>query len=735
MERLFFSHLMTVSQAALPEKVTQQTMIVKKKELPNGETAIPDNDKEFTIKVRFEDIFGVGDVDADYAEDYTSIKYKVYPGGNEYTMESADVKVGSDTKKCGTIKLKKDQTATISGIPVNTKYTVYEDEPKYAPEYNKYDNTVDEGRIGTSPLQAESVVANSDPEEYEDNGNNVTVTNFSHTLTVKEVTDFSGVNSGLLSYTKTAAENDVFKYTLSNQGTASSDVVDSGIKTPTYDQYNRVNNGKTTTLTKADPVPDTTYIYLDTSEFTDWETTAQSRVGVYLNNTTGSPSHKTVLMDEISPHFFRAAITGYTKVQFMRINKDNVDQFLPDGYNDWYDGWNRLRVDDVVQGATYKVTGWNSIAYKSGPANTYPTESHNYTPGDDTSVSVAVANTNYEWTDQFASSTGADADGITGITGTTTPATDSDPGSLYLMHGTKAYNNGTIQFTQDKESSAKFYNQFARGSTMTVEQGTTLTSPNGGSPDTLKANNQRGAGTLLENYYTTTKTLDGSSDAAPSANDTFTYNNGNANKSIHITETFTNAVNTGAISVTKTVNSPTGVTNGETSNSDLFEFTISLTNVFGVTNTNVSAADYANIDVTGNARNSNGDNTPITKLLSGGKFYLKNGDTAIIRGIPVGTNYTITETAHTNYSTIGNVSNAVIANGTLDGNNTYTPSSAPNTIVNTRLIGNLVLQKAEGTYWDENNIPADKQFKFTVTLTKPSSISFENFKAYFSDVS
>ena len=48
----------------------------------------------------------------------------------------------------------------------------------------------------------------------------------------------------------------------------------------------------------AAPVLDTRYILLDTSYFTNWEND-EVGIGVYLNNTTGSPAQKTVLMDKI----------------------------------------------------------------------------------------------------------------------------------------------------------------------------------------------------------------------------------------------------------------------------------------------------------------------------------------------------------------------------------------------------------------------------------------------------
>ena len=288
--------------------------ITIKKLLPTGETVIPSDKTSFTIKVRFEDIFDVQTVDADDAGDYTGIKYNVYNSDNtlalaDQTMGSSTMTVGGQTKACGTISLGVGQWATIAGIPYKTKYIIDENETYYAPSITNNNNNVITGTINAS-----SHLAN-------ESNNNVEVTNFSHTLTVKEVTDFSGVNTGLVSYTKTAAENDVFKYTVSNSGTSNSDVVDSGVKTPTYDEYKRINNGETTTLTYHAPVPDTTHIYLDTSKALSGGDTWSSHdaiVGAYIYN-SGSGGH-TVLGEYVSENLYKFDIAGYSKVYFKRFS-------------------------------------------------------------------------------------------------------------------------------------------------------------------------------------------------------------------------------------------------------------------------------------------------------------------------------------------------------------------------------------------------------------------------------
>lgn len=60
----------------------------------------------------------------------------------------------------------------------------------------------------------------------------VTVTAQANQMIINEVTDFSAVNPGLAALTAKAAEDDVFKYTVSNNGAGASG---NEVKTPTYD--------------------------------------------------------------------------------------------------------------------------------------------------------------------------------------------------------------------------------------------------------------------------------------------------------------------------------------------------------------------------------------------------------------------------------------------------------------------------------------------------------------------
>lgn len=74
--------------------------------------------------------------------------------------------------------------------------------------------------------------------------------NFSK-MKIKEQTDFSNVNAGLKNLTQKAAENDVFKYTVMNQGTDKDNVLQTNTKYPTKANNVRTVQGINTKLTSS----------------------------------------------------------------------------------------------------------------------------------------------------------------------------------------------------------------------------------------------------------------------------------------------------------------------------------------------------------------------------------------------------------------------------------------------------------------------------------------------------
>ena len=389
--------------------------------------------------------------------------------------------------------------------------------------------------------------------------------NFSK-MKIAEVTDFSSVNDGLQSYTKIAAENDVFKYTVSNKNTSKSDIYNSSAKYPTAEARTRSNEADSSLQTKL--------------------------------------------------------VNGSSQTQ--SISNFNPPGTLNNGI------WSKVD--------TFKL----------------------------------VSGTSYLWVDGFANNkkmvgitTGSNASNATG-------ASDSG-GELYLMYGTNndLYNSKA----EGKESSAEFEKQFSKDSTMLVLQDSNLYSPkrmNGSTPVTPGLiSNQNGAlfsaltdnGRDVADYYTTNvrvvdrdfaenKSLvnDGVNDYAHNILNNggqFTFSNdpsgSSADLPVMLTEYFKNTVRTGDLTLTKTVT-------GDATNTDLFQFKLTLTNVYGKSGNDVAEEGYGNIGVSG-AFNASGQ--PVEKLAADGIFYAKPGVKVTIGGIPYNTHYKLAEIAHQLYENTG----------------------------------------------------------------------------------
>ena len=301
------------------------------------------------------------------------------------------------------------------------------------------------------------------------------------------------------------------------------------------------------------------------------------------------------------------------------------------------------------------MVGWKPGSSLQQGGSTAGSNSANFDPHDTGSitnnnwVSVGeqpVHDTSYLWVDKFAAQPK--------LTGKT-----NNNGQLYLMYGTDI---AVYDSDDDTESSAEFEKQFSKDSIMRVIQGEKVYSPTrtanttynlfGGIDNEVfqpSINNSRS----VADYYTMTyKLVDRNFTEISLPNyglarnhagyGTFTFSNADTTdqyQAVMLTEYFINTVNTGEISVTKEVTN-------EVSNEDVFEFTLSISDVFGVSGVLVGSNQYGSIDITGDATNSTGTGSA-TKLTSDGKFYIKGNGTVTISGIPVGTKYTITESTHT----------------------------------------------------------------------------------------
>lgn len=508
-----------------------------------------------------------------------------------------------------------------------------------------------------------------------------------NTLKVREITQFKNINPGLLDLTKKAADYDVFDYSISNSGTSTDDVSDSGIVSPTYNYYQRDNLGQKALLSGQKIVP---YIYLDISETLNgkkWNAD-NARMGAKLSG--DGLADKIVVGEKIGDYLYRFDVSGgYTKVDFQRLATSSDT------------AWNTAGIGTFEEGATYKITGWTSAAFDhSGSSTEYNENNFDPTQGN------VVKNVNYIWTDKFADVIkGTDTNGLVGTT--------DGRGTFRLMYG-----------TDDKESSAEFQKQFKKGSQMTVNQLDTMRTVERtdveNTPETFGTTRSRSS----REYYDTTVTVEdknGNTILSGAMTDTdYAYQNTgsvDAKEPVQITETFVNTPKVGAITVTKQLDPNDNVT-------DEFVFTLRLYDVFGIKDMNVT--DYSAITA----------NKPITNITDNtfgtlGQFILKRDETLTIQGVPYGTKYTITETPAENYEQESNSAETeqTVYEGTFNTEKDVINPDERNeeTVVNTRLTNSLTLSKIlEGEYTG-TDIDNDTLFTFNVMLTAPTGVDLKDY--------
>lgn len=598
-------------------------------------------------------------------------------------------------------------------------------------------------------------------------------------MKIAEVTDFSTVNDGLKSYTRKAADDDVFKYTVSNKGTSTSDVVKTGILYPTYDQYDRRNkyvsesdniNIKTTTLTRTDlaytSVTDTNAVFLDINI---WNNGNSKTYGAWiwdsLDSTSGRLYIGKIIKDNV--YKFDGFPSNVDRIKFLRLPPGQT--YISGGTT--YPSTVNNKTADITplnKGKLYSITSWHTgddntpSGYSVGTSNysyqeiSYDTDT--YTPGTADSTYKPVANTNYLWEDNMKALVGVEQDEITGMTGKTTAS-----GELYLMYGTsRPYGDG-------KESSAEFENAFRPAtstnptpSSMRIVQSQDLFKPNNALNSAFSVT---AASRSVKDYYKTTvqlfdrqsntrnlskETVSGTDNVQTTFDfkhvvDTDSGFTGNYKAvdpqlTVMLTEVFTNEVRVGAISVKKELVN----TDEADSVDDEFEFTLELTKVFGTDGSSeVNVSDYSGITIGGDAISINGDG----KLTSDGRFKLKAGKTATIYGIPVGTHYKITEsTPTTNYLynsatnneadvKLGVLTDSWVGTDDYSDPSHYIPDDDNKAVfTNERKTGSLtVKKKVEGTSdaLSVANVTASgasaTPFSYTVNLYAPANVDFRHY--------
>lgn len=574
-----------------------------------------------------------------------------------------------------------------------------------------------------------------------------------NTLEVKEITDFTGVNKGLLAQTKKVADKDVFNYTIQNAGTDGTKV-QAGYKFPTYENIQRVNTeaagSPTTTLASSSGIEKTVtyndyYLYLKPDV---WDSTGNPIYAAYFygatsSNTTGK-SNVTIQMEKYTgaTGIYQVKIPTnsqgtplYSCVIFLRCNPVNTIQFgTADNPFDTGGVWNQT--DDLKDAGTrcgttnilYTITDWNksgnwgTTTYPSSRVGTetvtdYPTFGELFKPNG--TGFTALNNVAFKLTD-FVDS--ADEKVLTGITDA----------------------NG--QFNLLYNETAKFKSQFTKDSVMSVEQAARLYTKGSGIlgneidsilnlPTTYhKLPFAESAARYVGTYYTTTVTaIDKAGYTLPeyesnTSATNYTYKNTDAvdqNETVQLTQIFKNTVNSGSLVIEKTINS------GESYDTDKeFTFHVTLDNLFGSsgddkeTVTDYSKTTYwkGSKDTSVKPTDATESITTLTTVGNAGEVKLKAGEKVVISGIPVGTTYTVTEQEDDNYKTNSGTARGTIQKDNLDEDG-YIISAGGGTVTvdNTRKTGTLALKKSLA---DSENNPitsgedySNTEFTFNVTLT------------------
>lgn len=194
-----------------------------------------------------------------------------------------------------------------------------------------------------------------------------------------------------------------------------------------------------------------------------------------------------------------------------------------------------------------------------------------------------------------------------------------------------------------------------------------------------------------------------------------------ANRNAHMRQVFVNAVKAVDLTISKQVEKDT------TDVTDEFVITVTFSNVFG------SPLGDSEIDMSqvGYYKNGSDVKTNFENITGGsGSFTLRAGDSIIIKDIPVGTHYEITEAACTNY-----VLNAT-SSLNLDGDLLDETGSI---VMNTRKTGDLEIVDyayendtkagADTSYTTANTdrIDSEADFTFTVTLTVPTGVDLNGY--------
>ena len=484
------------------------------------------------------------------------------------------------------------------------------------------------------------------------------------------------INSAFLQSIYNMAEEDVFQYSVENQGTKADNVDDSEIKYPSGKLTVRQNDNTTSKKESylsfgAEP---TVRIYIDIGKieskirtwnpvyfdggqinFSNFEFSKDSDGNIamddgaikgkklYKFDDSGIYYFDVVVGDKFkiltnwftfsgsngqALLFFYGSETG-DKYQISATREMDGQILTPDTvlYNNRNIYFEEYTLETPTDTTKYPPIGGGDVVYSKGLPYQSPGPVATFNPTVENSFNK-VSNTSYKLKENYLAPTNAK---ILVNSSETSGCTDSN-GEFPLF-----YND-----------SATFLKQFAKGSIMQVLQKNSLLQPKrysgtlSESTDAAKALTTFITPTSVRSasdyYYTTVSAKSVSEDGTNSVVDVsydnrFNYVNGSGSDNtdpINITETFTNTVKTGSLTIAKELKG-----NADENNKYSYVYTVSFSNVFG---DNSSEAEY-----TGTYDLYAVDGTKTTKNITTG-ITLHPGEKAVISGIPVGTAYKIVET-------------------------------------------------------------------------------------------
>ena len=455
-------------------------------------------------------------------------------------------------------------------------------------------------------------------------------------------------------------EEDVFRYSIANKGTTADQVEDSGINYPSGKltvRQNQKTSKKDKSYLSFGTEPKVR-IYFDlyaaknkvgnsyNGEFT-FDKDGEIYIRVYAKENSGIDIKLKLYKNNIYYYDFKQSIT---RIKFSNFNNKmqtvdrdidgktingkmfkvtNADTTSNTNYITLNGSWEDA--NDNHPALPERINYSEGLPYQDAGSTPAPT----FSPSTNTEFSN-VSNTSYELEESYLAPT-ADANATA-------------PKILNNSAITAGITDANGEFDLFYDDSATFKNQFAKNSCMKVEQQENLLQPSRYSEEITETSNPDDVLTKFvtpspttkirkaSDYYYTTVTAASISGSKATPIDVtydnlFNYTNGSGSSdaSINITETFTNTIKTGSLTIAKELKG-----NADENNKYSYVYTVSFSNVFG---DNSSEAEY-----TGTYDLYAVDGTKTTKNITTGRITLHPGEKAVISGIPVGTAYKIVET-------------------------------------------------------------------------------------------